>query len=54
MIALVREEPGVDRVMDALTEPGERCFAHYVNLCEVHVHFVATAGASDALPIHDR
>lgn len=35
-VALAREEPGIERVIEALTEPGEHCFAHFVNLCEVY------------------
>ena len=51
MIALAREEPGADRVMDALTEPGERCFAHYVNLCEVYYTTFRRHGEADAATV---
>jgi PIN domain nuclease of toxin-antitoxin system len=36
MVALVRQEPGVEVVLAALRVPGDRCYAHYVNLCEVY------------------
>src|SRR5207237_5658948 len=35
MMAFLRQERGADLVIDALTEPGDRCYAHYVNLCEL-------------------
>jgi PIN domain nuclease of toxin-antitoxin system len=51
MIALVREEPGIDRVIDALTEPGEQCFAHYLNLCEVYYTTFRRHGEGDAAAV---
>jgi PIN domain nuclease of toxin-antitoxin system len=36
MLALVRSEPGAEVVDAALALPGNRCYAHYVNLCEVY------------------
>jgi predicted nucleic acid-binding protein len=35
LLALVRAEPGAAVVLAALAEPGNVCYAHEVNLCEV-------------------
>jgi PIN domain nuclease of toxin-antitoxin system len=51
MVALAREEPGIERVLDALTEPGEHCFAHYVNLCEVYYTTLRRHAEADAAAV---
>ena len=48
MLALVRSEPGADLVFAALSAPGNLCFAHYVNLCEVFYTTTRRAGEEDA------
>jgi predicted nucleic acid-binding protein len=44
MVALSRSEPGADLVFAALSAPDDRCFAHWVNLCEL---FYSTARRTD-------
>lgn len=36
MIAFLRNEIGREVVVDCLNEPGARCHAHAINLCEVY------------------
>lgn len=36
MIAFLGNEVGADIVVDCLNEPGARCHAHAINLCEVY------------------
>jgi PIN domain nuclease of toxin-antitoxin system len=48
MLALTKNEPGADQVIDALTTPRERCHAHPVNLCEVYYATAREDGEEDA------
>jgi PIN domain nuclease of toxin-antitoxin system len=48
MLALVKNEPGADVVAAFLTNPGNRCFAHPVNLCEVYYPIARDAGEERA------
>jgi PIN domain nuclease of toxin-antitoxin system len=48
MMAFLRQEPGADLVIDALTEPGDQRFAHYVNLCELFYAILRDDGEDDA------
>ncbi|HLL88145.1 MAG TPA: PIN domain-containing protein [Tepidisphaeraceae bacterium] len=48
MIAYLRDEPGADMVEDLLTTPGDRCYAHAVNICEVFYDFVRIADRTTA------
>ena len=48
MLALVQNEPGAAAVRLALAVPGDRCFAHYVNLCEVYYARARQHGEDDA------
>ncbi len=40
MIAFLRGEPGGDVVRSHLLDPGVKCYAHCVNLCEVYYDFI--------------
>ena len=48
MIALLKAEPGEDVVWAHLLDPGNVCYAHSLNLCEVYYHFRRNAGESAA------
>jgi predicted nucleic acid-binding protein len=44
MIAFLRGEPGKEVVRDHLSDAGNACHAHALNLCEVHYDFIRLAG----------
>ena len=48
MLALVQDEPGAAAVRLSLAVPGDRCFAHNVNLCEVYYARTRQHGEADA------
>ena len=41
MIAFLRGEAGAEVVAEILRDPGDQCFAHAINLCEVYYDFCA-------------
>lgn len=49
MIAYLRNEPGAERVQQALLDSSQRCFAHALNLCEVFYDFHRAADQETAL-----
>lgn len=51
MIAFLRSEPGGDRVLNALTDAGDTCVAHSVNLCEVYYDFHRILGPDGAAAV---
>ena len=48
MIALARNEPGAPVVIDALIQPGNPCYAHHENLCEVYYTTARRSGDDHA------
>jgi PIN domain nuclease of toxin-antitoxin system len=48
MIAFLRGEEGSEKVASLLSDAGNRCFAHAVNLCEVYYDFIRAADISTA------
>ena len=48
MIALLKAEPGEDVVWAHLLDPGNACYAHALNLCEVYYHFRRNIGEAEA------
>jgi uncharacterized protein with PIN domain len=40
MIALLEDEDGADVVEGIITNPANECVAHFVNMSEVHTHYV--------------
>lgn len=48
VIALLRGEAGAETVATLLSEPGNRCRLHAVNLCEVYYDGVRRGDTSDA------
>jgi len=48
MIAFLRGEPGAAVVSDHLSDPGNACYAHALNLCEVYYDFVRLSGERTA------
>jgi len=48
MIALLRDEPGADRVAAVLLQSGVTNFVHAINLTEVHYDFIRAADESIA------
>jgi predicted nucleic acid-binding protein len=49
MIAYLRDEPGADRVSEALLDPDGQCIAHVLNWCEVFYDFHRASGPKHAL-----
>ena len=49
MLAYLRNESGADTVVDVLSNPSNRCFAHSLNLCEVFYGIHRGSGLVDAL-----
>lgn len=50
LMALLRGEPGQPVVISALRTPGNTCYAHEVNLCEVFYSRARQAGEDIARP----
>lgn len=48
MIALLAGEPGAEVTEDVLTEPGNVCYAHFINLAEVYYIYHRRGGAAVA------
>lgn len=48
MLALIKQEPGADMVIEALGDPDTACFAHYVNLCEFFYVITREDGEEEA------
>jgi predicted nucleic acid-binding protein len=48
MIAYLRDEAGADVVEGLLLDPGNSCYAHAINLCEVYYDAVRIGGDADA------
>ena len=48
ILAYLQGEPGGSDVGALLTTPGNACFAHVFNLCEVYYNYVRTEGVEDA------
>ena len=46
MIAFLENEPGVEVVVEALTEPGSHCYAHLINLAEIYYLYFREGGVS--------
>ena len=49
MIAFLCNEKGADVVERIVTAPGNQCFAHAINLCEVFYDFFRSANEADAI-----
>lgn len=54
LIALLRREPGGELVDSLLSDKGNTCIAHAVNLCEVYYDLVRLAGESRAKEVINR
>jgi len=48
MLAYLNGEPGAERVEELLRDPGEVCFAHAVNLCEVYYDMIRRSSGETA------
>lgn len=48
MIAYLRDEPGAEVVADLLKVPGDRCYAHAVNMAEFFYDAVRRSTVADA------
>lgn len=48
MNAFLRAEPGWELVRDSVGDPGNDCFAHALNLCEVYYDFRRSLGEQRA------
>ena len=51
LIAYLRGEPGSEIVDALLSDPSVSCFAHSINLCEVHYHFLRAADEATATQV---
>lgn len=49
MIALANNEPGSSVVADLLADPGNKCYAHAINLCEVFYDAIRCSDEVQAL-----
>jgi predicted nucleic acid-binding protein len=54
LLALARNEPGADQVIDTLGTPGNDCYVHQTNLCEIYYATARYYGEDHAaLTVHE-